>query len=464
MAKLNAPEVGSTIVEEKRTRVEPNTPPKQERTQRPPMWDYFDSLRSPEAWARISLWMRRYEGSEAVFLDKLDGEQLAELARAGKPFSQEYLKAQYGGGKFKFMVKENGELIYSGEDRFAGDPIDPNTRPAAAIHSGNGNGTSDLAQVMNRMMDFIERRENPPGGAAGTSLLLEGARGALDVQKQAFTSAAATIASNPSGAVAPSRAEALLDRLLEAMVTKMMNPPTPTNSVEETLKLMGALKAAGLVGSTGGGGGGNWPLELVRQLPDALGKISDGLKNYAVVQQQNVRLAELQRGGAPAPQPRPIAAVAAQPAANGGVPHAAQNPQAPPPGTQAQADPSRQPWQDMIETQIRNIIARSDTVEDAADESMTVVVNFDPPMPGRATPCLLEFLIEMGEEGLLGMFAASPILSSIPASPQLRAFIRRFIEIGKIELAPPAPMPHGAGAPAATVQGQPLLVPDPPAA
>jgi hypothetical protein len=431
MAKVGAPEAGVTVVQETRTRTEPNAQPKQERTVRPPMWEYFDSLATPDHWRDVSIWMRRYEGSEPVFLDKLDGEQLAELCRQGKPFSQEFLKAQYGGGKFKFMVKLRGELIYSGEDRFSGEAIDPNTRPVPAAN-GHG-GTSDLAQVMNRMMDFIERRENPAGGQAGTTLLLEGARSAMTIQAEGLRSASAAISSVSPAPPARGEMEDITRQFMQAAIAKMLNPSDP---IETFAKMMAAMKGLGVMTD---GGGGSIGLELVRALPDALGKIENGLKNYALAQQAQARIAELRVNPASLPA-RPPVAQPTGPTAPATV--QATQPQAP----SVMGENQRQPWQDLIETQIRNILARADTPDDAADQAITVVMNFDLK--------LLQFLVEVGEEGVMGMFQQSPILHDIADTAQLRAFIRRFIEIGKIELAPSA-------GPPATVQGGPLLVPDP---
>jgi hypothetical protein len=442
---------------------------------KPSFWDYWESLTLEERRNHV-VYLKRYEGepgSKAKWLEKFEGNELADgITINGSPimqFSPEFIMRLYGGGIFQIVVKDGPDRIYDFDDPYEGKPRDPKSEPpqnsADSAPNSNRGDTSDLAQVMNRMMDFIERRDNPAGAQSATSLVIDGARGAMDIQRQAFTSAATTLAAQPGGAPA-SKSEAMLERVFEILLTRALTPVSPTDPIETFSKMVAAMNTLGFGKAAGSS---NIGLELVRALPQVLGTISDGMKNYAMASEAQARIASA-RGGAPqpvlaprpVPQPQPPAQVQPNPVAQPAV-------VAPPPGTAAAADNGRQPWQDMIETQIRNVIVRSQNVEDAADECMTVVVNFDPPDADRPGQSLLFFLTELGEEGLIGVFQASPILNSIPVTPQLRAFIRRFIEIGKMELAPapaPAAGPANAGAPAnpAAIQGNPILVPEPPPA
>lgn len=441
MAKVSDAPAGSVIEETKRTRIVPPTEKQELSTQGKDFWTYQSQI-PPGEWKNYILYV--YRGTTMK-----NNRYVAKYMHSITP---DFIVEKHGGGEFLLVLNRGPEMLFRESFEAEGAPIVSTVPPVASAPAGEGREPSDLALVLNRLVDLIERRDNP----AGSTLVLEAARNGMTIQADGLRAASQAIASVQPAAPAASRSEALMDRFMEAMIAKMINPPSPTDPIETFAKMMAAMKGLGFPG--GGGGGNNWGMELVRNLPTMLGEVGRGLENYKAVAEANARVAEINAGRAPTPPQQPLnvgarAIAAPQP-----------NPAPVPVGTAApmqvspvtDAGPVRQPWQDMIETQIGNVISRANTVDDAADEAMTVVVNFD------ANLQLLQFLVQLGEEGLLAVFQQSPILKTIPVSPQLKQFIKKFIELGTIELQPPAP-DNSAPQPGAPGDGL-IYTPEKPAA
>jgi hypothetical protein len=437
MARNAAPAVGEVLKETKFTQLVPATTEKTKESRwveysggvRPAFFDYCEMRNTPEKWTQNWLSLKRYEGSEKVYLETLDGESLAGMFSAGKPFSEEWIKQEYGGGKFFIMMKENGELIYGGHEcKFAGEPRDPSKPRVNSYGPGftmDANGNMML--VMNKMletMDHITRRlEN--NGNAGQSLIAEAARDALGIQKTGLTSLA-TVAPQPT-VREPNPMDDMMRQFMTAAINKMMNPPA-TNAVTETLQLITALKDAGLVG--GGESKGNMWVELLRNAPAILGELNEGFKTMGAAQTAQIAAAERARAVA---SNLPAATYATQNPTVAPTPRPATVPNPVQPAAPAPAAPSRTaagaPTPEQVQQiqlitlhhNVANIIMSEPllTVEECVARVIVLLEANDVNLPTG--------LAALGENGLAQMFNQPPYLSTIPKGDRLNAFIKLFI-------------------------------------
>jgi hypothetical protein len=439
MGRTQAPEIGTAIKETKITETIPGSQPKNSESKwaswpegkKPGFWQYIDSRRSSMQWLENYIRLGRYEGADSAYLDSFDGQRLAEMFNAGNPFSVEFIAKEYGGGKYSVYLKENGEIQYGGyEFKVIGEPKDPGAHASTQTNGNGGGENGALAQVLNRLVDLIERRDNPAGGAAATNLIVDGARGAMDIQRTAYQVAAQTLATGATAGV-PSRSEALMDKFMEAIIIKMMNPTDP---IETFAKMMTAMKGMGVMGS---GARESTLATIMQTAPALLDKITTGLGYYAQIQKIQLDAALLNRGLPPAP-------AVAQPPSNPNVqPPVTAGPQAVPPiAPHAQAPPAaaappdasgREPWQDVLEMQVMNILLDTSlSVQDCVSEVMTCCDRID--------PRLAEMLVAHGEPGMEIIFAQGPHLPCVPKDARLKEFMRLFMaDVQAARTAPAAP-------------------------
>lgn len=365
-------------------------------------------------------------------------------------FSRRWIKQFYGGGGYKVMCRMEKQLRFSFEFDIEGMPKRAEEIESAKAANGSGGAAapsysgmgSETTMVLRELVGMLrdELRAARGGGASETAV-----QNAVQLSGQVFSSAvgaATETLRNVNGAApaAPSPQNALIDRLLTAMVDRMLNPPAPADPLATFERVSTVLKNL-----SAGEGGGHESLAqtIARIAPVVLDKVQSGLANVVTLRQQELELMRM-RGGAP-PQPGAAAPpITVQPP----LPAAPANgtPPAPP-----AAQPQDQGMQmlDFIELGIARIaLNQANTVDQAAYE---ILVLLDAYVPELVTATCND---PNGESELLKMFRERPILQQVPQNPRLTELVQKFLEKARASRTPVDP-PEGAnvnGIPPATAE------------
>jgi hypothetical protein len=227
------------------------------------------------------------------------------------PFS---VKGKFGGGSFNIMVKDGPELIYDQDFEIEGEPrAVPGSTDSAARPVG-----SDVAMEAMRMMSNPEMMKGMFEMYKTASLAcMDMIRGQMPVAQdplQTLRNAKEILAPVGVAAVAaPSRMESLLEKFMEAMILKAMNPPE-TNAFKETLGLIGEIRGSGLLGAPKT----DLATTFVTTLPSLVTQAVTGLHEIRLNSEATLNAMRLQQDGKTIdlqPNPQPAAPAPSQPAA-----------------------------------------------------------------------------------------------------------------------------------------------------
>jgi hypothetical protein len=406
MAIRTAP--GEAVEETKVTRIIPSAQAEPQ-GERKPFWDFVEAL-SPDDWKKQNIVIHLYRGNRA---DR--GAWCGKFEEG--PFSFEIVQRQFGGGSYNCMAKKGGMLIYNTDFEIVGAPKD-----SSEVQAATGVGpTSEVGQILQFLMKQQEMLVAELRASRGGDTAQDAIKQALALNGQIFSSAAGTVAqtaqnlATSAGAHQTSRSEALMDKLMEAMIMKMMNPPE-TSGIDTTIKTISALKEAGLIGSNSGGN--STGVALVNMAPQILGGIRDTLANVARMRELEIEAMRHTRGaGAPPPQFAP-------PRSQAEIVTTSPVPNPPPPQPVQEQPPSAGlTFWDFIEGGIVNILSDPEKpIEIAANETLIY-------LDASGAAQFVDTMIEAGAEQLLTLFKTRPILQRIPQNPRLTEFIKKFLEL-----------------------------------
>jgi hypothetical protein len=417
MAVKVAPAPGSVIEETKRTRVIPPNSPDNE-GDKPwrvlDKWDYIASL-APEAWTRENLvvYLYRYDDKGnpwgiGKFTGTLDEFKVLEM---------------FGGGRFNLKMKRGPQLIINDDFQLEGPPKIPGVNGAPAPGTTAPNGDV-LLTALNALIEELR-------AARGGTVAQDAIRNAMSLQGQVFGAGVEAV-KHTLGAGAPAAAptrDPLIEKLLEASITRLINPPA-TNALKETIEMIAALKGSGLMG--GGDSKAGIALELVRQVPQVATTLVQGIQAWHMAEEARARQVAMMRGASPpinmpaTPAPTPSNVV--EMPSPGTKPEAAAPAPAPQADAIAAAESLQKPVQPMpletLEQMICNIVADGNlTVEQAANEACVLIE--------RSSPGQTELMANQGEEWIWNLFHQRPILQQVADHPRLREFVRLFVAIVK---------------------------------
>ena len=183
-----------------------------------PFYDFLEQHeKDPEVWKEMEIRCYRYTAG--------GGKPEPGPIFASTPMNIFDLKRQCGGGEFKFMMKYKSSLIYC-EDHiiFSGPARDMDSQaPAAAANSSassnGGRNNSGVSEIAREVVSLLREQLRNPGGS---ELIMDGARGAMKIQSEAFAGAANAIAAatHPATSTSPT-----MDRFMDAIIAKVLNPP-----------------------------------------------------------------------------------------------------------------------------------------------------------------------------------------------------------------------------------------------
>lgn len=414
----------------------------------PEFWSYIEELQtSPDAWANHTLYVYRIEPRmpntyEPSYVDRSYDGMIAMPNGQSVPFSADAIKDKFGGRIFRFVLKKGSERICEGKLATEAAPRYPEmggaqSTPLPSASGGPGN-SNDVAV---RAIDAVSGQQSE-----GVRLGMEMLRTASTVIKEAHTPALQAPATNP-----------LMDRLMEATLARLLDPPKPADplavlgqlrelrelfqpsaksGLAETLELITALKGSGLI-NTGGRGAGL--VDLAGQvLPDLVKGAVQGVHEWRLGVEAQERAIAAQRGGTVPARPNPPQVLEMPP------PQQAPAPAAPAPSaTEEQQPMSGDPPLQWLEMKIVQILKEpSYTVDQAVDEILAFLYVAQPAIVAQLIdPPKIDARLSPGEQGLLQLFQNEPILQQIPVNARLTEFIKKFITVATEAEAERTPKP-----------------------
>jgi hypothetical protein len=390
MAKIDAPPPGSTVEQVTRTRilsaVETETP----QPDKTDLWEYMAGL-SPDAWTRHILYVYRWlENGEKEF-----------VAKYTQNLDEQFLRERHGGGSYRLMLK-NGPQIWKTIERVRVEG------PPKAVEEKTPVRSAEDSSAVNRLCDLLERMlaNNP-----STALQNDALKSSLEMQRDAFRGVVTDVRSVLQPAPAATPADDLTRQLLQAAISKLLNPSDP---IETFAKMMSAMKGLGF---DGGSAKSSVGAELVRAVGGAIPQIMDGVKSYtlAVTKQAELEMMRLSHGIRPqpaaAPQPQPV-----------------------PPAVPVQTIPPQQP---AAEPQEKSVIRSIDDVEkhiaslmmdqnaSARDAANNILDFIEDVSPNNLYP----YICSLDEPTLMAFINSRPGLNGVPRDPRFAEIIHKIVEL-----------------------------------
>ena len=279
-------------------------------------WDLLNSFQKDE-WGRMyDVWLIRLGDTRVPMAS---GEK-GYLDMFVEPISPSMIKAKYGGGKYRAILRKNSQFKTSHDFDIEGAAVySAREVPGARVPTGNGNGPGNDAALIQQFIgvlrdELARSREANNGSGAGENKTIEmmasGAERAMDLITKQVPQA-----TNPAGQ-------------LESLANVIKNlglGGAPGGGILDTIR---ALKELGLIGASapnpmeqltmflglfekmdalrGGGEGGGRPRDwkaiaaekLAEAVPSVLDALRTGNENSVRVAEENRRRAEAQRSTA----------------------------------------------------------------------------------------------------------------------------------------------------------------------
>jgi hypothetical protein len=432
------PATGEVLVEEKRTRLETASNPKDlGRETLLPIWDFVDSM--------DSTFLNRCEFTIYRGRAAQKAEEKMWIGKFYEKITPDIVQQRWGGGEYNVWMKvpvgdtDKLQLKYNVDLKIEGTPK-IGFAPAA---STNGSASSsEIGQVLAMMREdrqmFMAAIERLSGAGSAQSAVQQ----ALQLNGQVFSAAMPAVVKTLEGVGGGSHGSSPMDELtrqfMAAAIQKMVNPADPIESFTKMANAMGALGF-----KTGGNNGGGLATELARGLMNALPQLTSHvagiMDQYRRAEEAKLLQVQTMRGvpgthvitqpaAAPAPQPAQSNVIEMQ------APPA--DPQAAPAAgnlTQEQTMQAEQLFQ-FVETKVAELLRNTDlTPEEAANDALTFIDVTD--------KHLVDELLRHGEPGLRWAFSNREILKQVPQGPRLDAFIAEFIKNSRKVAMPIPPMP-----------------------
>jgi len=399
------------------TKVVKPLPIQAESADAPNLWEYLRKLR-PSDWTQHLVYVYRSIPKPSIPLGKC-GELFAlpdgSTVSIGDQEELELALAKfYGGGTYRIIVKKGRQWITQ-ENLELGGTIKAIT-PVEFSDQSNGNGTTNPRSVS----------QGAPGEAAfvatrAMDALANQDRSYAETGFRAIETAANVLqrfSNNPQTA-SPSETDQLLKMMMLKMMEKMIdrfdapaaNSGIPLNSLAE--KLFG-VAVERLVNPAPSGAPVSASAELVRVLPTIGSAAVDGLREWRMGTEAQVKAIELSQRAAVQPA-RPATAtpgpqVLPPPAPNPPVPGNAMSP----------------PSTEFIENRIAEMLKRPISADEVADNVLNFLQTIDGP---HGELGLVKQLTLQGETGLVRLFNERPALKPATANmSRLLEFIRAFLK------------------------------------
>lgn len=415
-AAPDSPKAGEVVETVTQRRVIQAEPAGKEKTT-PDFWFYLEALR-PADWDRHLLYIYRRDSDNGPmiplekctgFLTMQDGTQVPLSDREATEFA---IAQKYGGRVFRLILKRGSERVT--ETRVHVDAPPKNTQPA--IFSDGGPRVTDMgsdsaaADVAHHAISTLAGQD----------------RVVMDVAVNAVKGAAEIVqrmSQGPQNGNSGSETDQLMKMCMIKMLERAMNPPDPIELLTKLMALQGQMGGSGgtpspiinrvldqavekLLNPAPSGPISSAGAELVRQLPQVASYVTSAIAEWRAGTEAQRDTAAIMRGVQPPagrPAQAPSTVLPAPPVNN------------PAPGGNGV------PSLEFIESRIVQIFREPVSAEEAADKTLEFLETIDPQLVTQLTA--------QGEQGLIGLFHARPILRPAAQNvPRLTEFIRAFLK------------------------------------
>lgn len=195
--------------------------------------DFFVLLQEfpGSVWDRLAIYLYRLPDDNGMLIKNSD-EKPHYIKVLHQPLTEEFVAKNWGGGKYQAYLKlDNKEVLRKHTFRIDGIPkmqagqqieIEGKTVPIAGVtQAPAAEPRTDIAEVITASADA--NRQN-------MEILAEGSKAAIALVRDQATQAAKPEAANP-----------LMDKLMTALVDRIVNPPEQKDSMESALVIIDKL-------------------------------------------------------------------------------------------------------------------------------------------------------------------------------------------------------------------------------
>lgn len=308
--------VGTVVVEEKRTHVEPAAAPAEDKA----TWNIFEYMdgMKPEDWETHRGYVYRVQPR----ISEARGE--GYLMKVVEPFTIEDIREKFGGTVFRAVLKRGQERVADTTFTVEAPPKLQTENGNYAAHNPGGGG-----DVLRGAIDHIA---DPAGARAAVNLTQQAAISGFEMLRTAMPQNQLSLkdildlmdrraAAPPPGSGMPPWLETALASMVPALISKIL---TPDNPIDTFTKMVAALKESPF-SMSGRASASDWKTELVSALPSVFDKGASMLENYAKVAEMQARraLPAAPPAGTVVPMPAQPAAVPMVQNPTAGIPPAA---------------------------------------------------------------------------------------------------------------------------------------------
>jgi hypothetical protein len=344
------------------------------------------------------------------------------------PFDIDQIKEEWGGsdfpngveGCYTVLMNERNHIWFTQEFQIAGPARYPNQSQVSS-----GEGDSDLLHFLRDQSSKVDRLQESIITLKTAAMSSQAENPAISMLAGAFTTGLTKLAEVQ--ATGP-RTDPIYDQLIKAAIAKMLNPPDPYEGLAKLGTVLGE-KLKDILPDLSLGGNGEPPniwIALLKQAPELLDRIVNGLREYGNLTSQQARALEaqarLQNPAAfaadlqpPTGYPQPVngAAIADVDAAaqGAGLESGIRNPdRTVPTEVLAPGEPS----QDWIKARIVDQIVGGREGDEIGDFLLVT------------DPRVVKTLASLSEQEMLSVFQTDPILSRAARSGRISDVVREF--------------------------------------
>jgi hypothetical protein len=341
------------------------------------------------------------------------------------PFSEEDIRARFGGGKFILWMlgpPKKHTLVAKWQVELEGAPI-VNSVPRSVA-----SGSDSVAIEAMRMY------ANPQFIQMQMDVMTKATLAAIEVVKAQMPQTQDPLATLRNakeilgiGVPAPNPMNDLMQSFMTAAIQKLLNPPE-SNSLQSTIKLINDVKAAGLLG---GAPKADLAATFANNLPMLVDRLVGGLHEFRLNSEAQERTVRLQRGEIRASDPNVIDMPAASPIATAAPAVSGANPSPSPAATSAAVSPEVAQGI-IVQSHLHRLVAGINDPESDGQDMYDYLRN--------AWPEILDALTKFSAEQLLGLFKnrdaqiqyfGVDILTQVADNPRLPKIIEDFLRIAK---------------------------------
>lgn len=408
-------------------------------------FDYLASL-TPGEWDERIVYLYRQEPN----VIKSDERSKKFIAKISHNFDEEWVRDQFGGGRFLAIIKNqrNGsgdaERKFSfeieGAPRLQADeryrdgatPAQPGApAPGAPAPFDPGAFAREVAEIIS---DARAGRDVDEDAIARITATMQQANGAaIELVKNAAMNQAGSMSGNP-----------LVDKLIEATVMRVRDGGGGAGGVKDLLSLIAVMKELGFAGGAQqspfavlrelkdglgidiagmmkGGGKGDWRSTLAENAPSLIEGAVQILDKYAALQRQNFEIAlttHRQRAADARVVPPAPPALGAPPPASAAAAAAGDSPLPPGFGVQSPAPAAAPaPANDFDLDKLRQLILRQFRSDRAGDFVADLMMELWP----EQIPIFRAFLGD--PKALIEQAKSDPVLAEIAVDPEFPQFV-----------------------------------------